>query len=89
MRYKTGKELCKGTQEAAKYDKRKRLTNCQDVYVFNQRMGLNLNTLKDEAPMISGRTFRPHYRLGDVYVDEAGVKWFVANMAGNSKERAE
>ncbi len=89
VRYKTGKELCKGTQEAAKYDKRARLTNCEDVVVYNQKMGLDVNDLRTLEPQKAGRVHRPHYRLGDVYQDEKGNKWFVVNMSGHTIERSE
>ncbi len=87
VRYKTGKELCKGAQPA-KYDKRKKLTNCEDVCVYNLRKDLDIDNLRNIEPEKSDRVYRPHYRLGDVYQDEKGNRWFVANMGGSPFERS-
>ncbi len=87
VRYKTGKELCKGTIEPANYDKRQRLTNCTDVYVYNRDVAkLDMSDLRNTPPQVTSRIYTPHYKLGDVYEDEQGNRWFVANMGGVTRE---
>ena len=69
VRYATGATLCKGSQEAASFDKYKRLTNCEDVFVYNKDVdNLDMNNLKNIEP----RVFRPgideptYYHCGDI-----------------------
>ena len=90
VRYKTGKELCKGSDEAASYDKRKRLTNCTDVYVYNRNVAhLNMDDLRSVEPQKNGLVVRGHYCIGDVYEDENHDRWLVVNMAGHHMERSQ
>jgi len=83
VRYATGKELCKGSAEKASYDKRKRLTNCTDVYVYNQKAGLDLNNLANIEPQKGTYVSNdPYYKQGDVYTDAEGSRWFCFWPAG-------
>ena len=88
VRYATGATLCKGSQEAASFDKYKRLTNCEDVFVYNKHAdNLDMNNLKNIEPRTLGDGFtgRAHYKLGSVYKDENGHRWFVVYMSGQDK----
>ena len=83
VRQATGKELCKGSGEKANYDKRQRLTNCEDVYVYNRVKGLDMNNLKNIAPEVSPYVSRdPYYRPGDVFTTPDGSRWFCFWPAG-------
>ena len=88
VRYATGATLCKGSKETASYDKYKKLTNCDDVFVFNKDVDhLDMNNLKNIQPRVLGDDFTgiAHYKLGNVYRDENGHRWFVVYMSGQNK----
>ena len=96
VRYATGATLCKGSQEAAAFNKYGRLTNCEDVFVYNRdvlNLTMTANALSGTEPMktvndatkwnlgdYSGYAFYEH---GDILLDENGHHWIVINQAGN------
>ena len=95
VRYATGATLCKGSTEAASFDKYKRLTNCEDIFVFNKdvrQLDMNEDNLKKKEPEkthdnptawnLDDYVGEPFYEHGDVLVDEYGHRWFVVNQAG-------
>ena len=96
VRYATGATLCKGSNEPASFNKYAKLTNCEDVFVFNQdvrKLKMTDKNLKDTEPEkandnpaawnLNDYVELPFYEHGDVLVDENGHHWFVINQAGN------
>ena len=95
VRYATGATLCKGSLEAASFDKYKKLTNCEDIFVFNKdvrELDMTDNSLKKTEPEMTNEDptawnldnyiGEPFYWHGDVLVDEYGHRWIVVNQAG-------
>ena len=91
VRYATGATLCKGSQEAASFDKYKRLTNCEDIFVYHRdgaMLKMSENDLKSTAPEENNTatvsTNAPKdglgtYQIGDVVKDEWGNRWACLN----------
>jgi len=88
IRYATGATLAKGSAETPIFDKYKRLPNCRDVFVYNSNVShLDMDNLKNIAPRTAVSLFNGvgHYKLCQVYKDEDGNRWFVANMSGKAE----
>ena len=69
-RYATGETLAKGA-DATKFDKQKKLPNCEDVFVYNRDvddLDMTEETLKATEPKIAGEygNQKGYYRLGDI-----------------------
>ena len=96
VRYATGATLCKGSVDRVVSDKYCKLTNCEDVFVFNRdvlKLDMTKRNLIDTEPVklssdqatwnlneYDGLAFYEH---GDVLVDNNGHHWIVINQAGN------
>ena len=69
-RYATGETLAKGA-DATKFDKQKKLPNCEDVFVYNQKvdhLDMTEETLKATEPKVVGEhgNEKGYYQLGDI-----------------------
>jgi hypothetical protein len=70
IRYATGATLCKGSLETSSFDKFKKLTNCEDVFVYNRdvlQLSMTDKDLKNTAPGIFGEAAElGYYTCGDI-----------------------
>ena len=74
VRYATGAELSEG----AKYNTKTKLSNCEDVYVYNQFYGFtDMNVAPEESEPLKVESFkdRSYFVYGDVVKDADGDKW--------------
>ena len=70
IRYATGATLCKGSLETSSFDKFKKLTNCEDVFVYNRdvlQLSMKDKDLKNISPGTFGKATEPgYYTTGDI-----------------------
>jgi len=86
VRYRTGAEL----SSTGNYDPQQPIpgfTANDEIYRYYKHVFPEKNLTDEPEVTVEGGGYgysgRAHYRWGNVYKDEKGDKWFVANQAGN------